>query len=225
MRQFLLAAVAVATFGLIGSDSASAAWQDTIFGTNTNGSRSEERPARAARAEGRDGGGEARSQRRTRTARAETSDDERPARSRRARAERSDRGDEGRSQRYTRTARAETSDDEQPSRSRRSGRSNSGYEGGSSIGSGLASYYWQPQRVASGGWFNPNAMTAAHKTLAFGTRVRVTNQRNGQSVDVVINDRGPYVAGRVIDLSSAAAGAINMKGSGVVPVRMTVLGR
>lgn len=225
MRQLLLAAVAVATFGLIGSDSASAAWQDTIFGTNTNGSRSEERPARATRAEGRDGGGEARNQRRTRAARAETSDDERPARSRRARAERSDRGDEGRSQRYTRTARAETSDDEQPIRSRRSGRSNSGYEGGSSIGSGMASYYWQPQRVASGGWFNPNAMTAAHKTLPFGTRVRVTNQRNGQSVDVVINDRGPYVAGRVIDLSSAAAGAINMKGSGVVPVRMTVLGR
>jgi rare lipoprotein A len=68
-------------------------------------------------------------------------------------------------------------------------------------------------------------MTAAHKTLPFGTRVRVTNAHNGQSVDVVINDRGPFVAGRVIDLSSAAAGAINMKGSGVVPVRLTVLGR
>jgi rare lipoprotein A len=91
--------------------------------------------------------------------------------------------------------------------------------------SGQASYYWQPQKLASGGWFNPNAMTAAHKTLPFGTRVRVTNQRNGQSVDVVINDRGPYIAGRIIDLSSAAAGAINMKGSGVVPVSVRVLGR
>ncbi|MDZ4841562.1 MAG: septal ring lytic transglycosylase RlpA family protein [Hyphomicrobium aestuarii] len=90
---------------------------------------------------------------------------------------------------------------------------------------GKASYYWQPQRVASGGWFNPNAMTAAHKTLPFGTRVRVTNQANGQSVVVKINDRGPYIAGRIIDLSSAAAGAINMKGSGVVPVKVAVLGR
>jgi len=51
--------------------------------------------------------------------------------------------------------------------------------------SGMASYYWQPQRVASGGWFNPNAMTAAHKTLPFGTKVRVTNRNNGRSVVVV----------------------------------------
>ena len=98
-------------------------------------------------------------------------------------------------------------------------------DGGSSYQSGMASYYWQPQRVASGGWFNPNAMTAAHKTLPFGTRVRVTNKRNGQSVVVTINDRGPYVAGRVIDLSSAAAGAISMKGAGVAPVAIAVLGR
>jgi rare lipoprotein A len=68
-------------------------------------------------------------------------------------------------------------------------------------------------------------MTAAHKTLPFGTRVRVTNQRNGQSVDVVINDRGPYVGGRIIDLSKAAAGAINMQGAGVAPVTVKVLGR
>lgn len=91
--------------------------------------------------------------------------------------------------------------------------------------SGLASYYWQPQRVASGGWFNPKAMTAAHKTLPFGTRVRVTNKRNGRSVDVTINDRGPYVAGRIIDLSDAAAGAIGMKRAGVVPVEVKVVGR
>jgi rare lipoprotein A len=90
---------------------------------------------------------------------------------------------------------------------------------------GKASYYWQPQRVASGGWFNPNAMTAAHKSLPFGTRVRVTNKVNGRSVVVTINDRGPYIAGRIIDLSSAAAGVIGMKGSGVVPVSVAILGR
>jgi rare lipoprotein A len=99
------------------------------------------------------------------------------------------------------------------------------YSGGTSAGGGLASYYWQPQRVASGGWFNPNALTAAHKTLPFGTKVRVTNRHNGRSVVVTINDRGPYVAGRVIDLSSRAAGVIGMKGAGVVPVSISVLGR
>lgn len=98
-------------------------------------------------------------------------------------------------------------------------------DGGGSSFSGKASYYWEPQALASGGRFNPDAYTAAHKTLPFGTRVRVTNQHNGQSVDVVINDRGPYVAGRVIDLSKAAAHSINMQGSGVVPVSVRVLGR
>ena len=98
------------------------------------------------------------------------------------------------------------------------------YSSGGTL-SGKASYYWQPQRVASGGWFNPNAMTAAHKTLPFGTKVRVTNKNNGKSVVVTINDRGPYVAGRVIDLSKAAAHAISMQGSGVVPVSVAVLGR
>lgn len=97
-------------------------------------------------------------------------------------------------------------------------------EGGGGY-SGKASYYWQPQRVASGGWFNPNAMTAAHKTLPFGTKVRVTNRSNGKSVVVTINDRGPYVAGRVIDLSRAAAQSISMTGAGVASVSITVLGR
>ncbi len=124
-----------------------------------------------------------------------------------------------------RTARATVNDETPTPRANRRAARSDGDEGGSSLGGGMASYYWQPQRVASGGWFNPNAMTAAHKTLPFGTRVRVTNANNGQSAVVTINDRGPYIAGRVIDLSSAAAGAINMKGSGVVPVRMTVLGR
>ena len=90
---------------------------------------------------------------------------------------------------------------------------------------GMASYYWQPQRLASGGQFNPNAMTAAHKTLPFGTRVRVKHLGNGRSVDVLINDRGPYIVGRVIDLSRAAAGKIGMTGQGVARISVTVLGR
>ncbi len=88
---------------------------------------------------------------------------------------------------------------------------------------GIASYYWQPQRVASGGWFNPNALTAAHKTLRFGTRVRVTNLRNGRSVIVRINDRGPYIKGRIIDLSRRAAGIVGMRKSGTAPVRVDIL--
>jgi rare lipoprotein A len=90
---------------------------------------------------------------------------------------------------------------------------------------GVASFYWQPQRLAAGGWFNPNAMTAAHKTLPFGTRVRVTHQGNGRSVEVVINDRGPYIAGRIIDLSKAAASVIGMTGQGIARVAVEVLGR
>jgi rare lipoprotein A len=101
-----------------------------------------------------------------------------------------------------------------------------GYTG--SLGSGqlgVASFYWQPQRVASGGWFNPNGMTAAHRTLPFGTRVRVTHAATGRSVDVRINDRGPYIAGRIIDLSRAAAGVIGMTGQGIARVSVTILGR
>jgi len=90
---------------------------------------------------------------------------------------------------------------------------------------GMASYYWQPQRLASGGWFNPNAMTAAHRKLPFGTRVRVTHQGSGRSVDVTINDRGPYIAGRIIDLSRAAAGVIGMTAQGIAKVTVEVLGR
>lgn len=112
-------------------------------------------------------------------------------------------------------------DDDEPAP--RKGKKTVTYSGGSS--SGLASYYWQPQKLASGGWFNPSAMTAAHKTLPFGTKVRVTNKHNGRSVVVTINDRGPYIAGRVIDLSKGAAGVIGMQAAGVVPVSISVLGR
>jgi len=90
---------------------------------------------------------------------------------------------------------------------------------------GIASYYWEPQRLASGGWFNPGAMTAAHKSLPFGTRVRVTHLGNGRSVEVKINDRGPYVGGRIIDLSKAAAGAIGMMSQGLARVVVEILGR
>jgi len=91
----------------------------------------------------------------------------------------------------------------------------------------MASYYGSESgsRTASGAHFNPGAMTAAHRSLPFGTRVRVTNRRNGRSVVVTINDRGPFIRGRVIDLSSGAAGVIGMRGSGVAPVSLEVLGR
>ena len=121
--------------------------------------------------------------------------------------------------------RAVTSQTRSAQRTARRGTQLSSLTGGSSAGSGIASYYWQPQRVASGGWFNPNAMTAAHKTLPFGTRVRVTNLGNGRSVTVTINDRGPYIRGRVIDLSRAAASAVGMTGAGLARVSLAVLGR
>jgi len=68
-------------------------------------------------------------------------------------------------------------------------------------------------------------MTAAHRSLPFGTRVRVTHAGSGRSVDVVINDRGPFVAGRIIDLSRGAASALGMTAQGVARVTLSVLGR
>jgi rare lipoprotein A len=80
--------------------------------------------------------------------------------------------------------------------------------------------------TASGERFNKHALTAAHRTLPFGTIVRVTNERNGRSVTVRINDRGPFgKRGRIIDLSEAAARELGMIGSGVVPVTIRVLSR
>jgi rare lipoprotein A len=90
---------------------------------------------------------------------------------------------------------------------------------------GMASYYWQSQRVASGGRFNSSAMTAAHRSLPFGTRVRVTRIDTGNSVEVTINDRGPFVGGRIIDLSRAAASVLGMTGRGTARVKMSVVGR
>jgi rare lipoprotein A len=93
---------------------------------------------------------------------------------------------------------------------------------------GIASFYGYDgsgTRTATGERFNPEAMTAAHRSLPFGTRVRVTNTRNGRSVIVRINDRGPYVRGRIIDLSFAAARVLGMMSSGIAPVKIEVLGR
>lgn len=90
------------------------------------------------------------------------------------------------------------------------------YESGSNTG--IASFYWQPQAVACGGRFNPSALTAAHRSYPCGSRVLVRNLRNGSTVTVTINDRGPFVAGRIIDLSKAAAQQIGMVGSGLTQV-------
>jgi rare lipoprotein A len=80
----------------------------------------------------------------------------------------------------------------------------------------ITAYYWEGSRTASGQPFNPHAMTAAHRTLPFGTRLNVTNPRTGQSVEVIVNDRGPYVSGVGLDLSIGAAQAIGLHGTGSV---------
>jgi rare lipoprotein A len=90
-------------------------------------------------------------------------------------------------------------------------------------GSCAASFYDEPQGTASGETFNPNALTAAHKSLPFNTNVRVTNIANGKSVIVRINDRGPFIKGRCLDLSGAAFATIASLSRGVVDVRYEVL--
>jgi len=90
-------------------------------------------------------------------------------------------------------------------------------------GEGLASFYGSPQQTANGEQFNPRALTAAHRTLPFGTKVRVTNVRSGRAVTVRINDRGPFVYGRVIDLSQAAAEELGIVGRGIAKVKLDVV--
>ncbi len=85
---------------------------------------------------------------------------------------------------------------------------------------GSASWYALHSKTANGERMNPAAMTAAHRTLPFGTKVRVTNQRNGKSVVVRINDRGPFIKGRVIDLSKAAAAQLGFISSGHTKICM-----
>lgn len=94
------------------------------------------------------------------------------------------------------------------------------------IGSGQASYYGaelEGRPTASGELFDPAGMTAAHRTLPLGTEVRVTNLRNERSVVVRINDRGPFVGRRVIDVSHEAARRLGMLHSGTAPVRLELL--
>jgi len=92
---------------------------------------------------------------------------------------------------------------------------------------GVASWYSYPahtRRTASGEWFDPGKLTAAHKTLPIPCTVEVTNLDNGRSIEVRVNDRGPFAAGRLIDLSRAAADRLGVTGRGVARVRVKLLG-
>lgn len=114
-------------------------------------------------------------------------------------------------------ARAEASRDQMPEGHApalaKSAKANGGCNGGKRI---ISAFYGQGQRTASGQPFNPRGMTAAHRTLPFGTRLMVSNPRTGKSVTVVVNDRGPFVSGVSLDLSLGAAEAIGMHGTGAV---------
>ncbi len=97
---------------------------------------------------------------------------------------------------------------------------------GSDAMEGLAAYYssrLEGRKTATGQTFRQSRLTAAHQTLPFGTRVKVTHAQNGRSVVVVINDRGPTQAGRVIDLSRSAAGKLGMLRAGLAPVKLEVV--
>lgn len=88
---------------------------------------------------------------------------------------------------------------------------------------GKATFYWHSQKTANGERFAPEGMTAAHRTLPFGTQVRVTHARTKRSVLVRINDRGPFVRGITIDLSRGAAREIGMLAEGISPVEIQVM--
>ena len=98
-----------------------------------------------------------------------------------------------------------------------------GSQGAAQAACGTASWYHEGSRTANGERYRPDGITAAHKTLPFGTRVLVRNQRTGRTVTVRINDRGPFIRGRIIDLSRGAKRVIGM--DGLAPVCITVLGR
>jgi rare lipoprotein A len=88
---------------------------------------------------------------------------------------------------------------------------------------GIASFYSEDTQTASGEKFDANALTAAHPTLPFGTRLRVTDVKSGRSVTVRVNDRGPYVPGRIVDVSHSAATELGMIGKGITNVRLDVV--
>jgi rare lipoprotein A len=96
------------------------------------------------------------------------------------------------------------------------------HESGHSF-SGMASYYSEGRHVASGGTFDPSEYTCAHPTLPFGTHLRVADPRSGRSVVVTVNDRGPFVRGRALDLSLGAARALGMTERGVMRVEAHVI--
>jgi rare lipoprotein A len=88
---------------------------------------------------------------------------------------------------------------------------------------GLASFYEHESQTASGEKFDAHELTAAHRSLPFGTRVRVTNVATGRSVTVRVNDRGPFVPGRIVDVSYSAAETLGIVGRGVAKVRLDVI--
>jgi rare lipoprotein A len=88
---------------------------------------------------------------------------------------------------------------------------------------GIASFYTEGTKTASGEKFDTNELTAAHPTLPFGTQLRVTNVTTGRSVTVRVNDRGPFVRGRVVDVSYAAAETLGMVGGGIAKVKLDVV--
>jgi rare lipoprotein A len=88
---------------------------------------------------------------------------------------------------------------------------------------GVASFYTEGTQTASGEKFDTHELTAAHPSLPFGTRLRVTNVATGRSVTVRVNDRGPYVSGRIVDVSYSAAETLGMVGKGVANVRLDVV--
>jgi rare lipoprotein A len=95
-----------------------------------------------------------------------------------------------------------------------------------SVQAGLGSYYadkFNGRPTASGSTYRPGQMTAAHNTLPFGTLIRVTNTRNGHSVDVTVTDRGPHTKGYIVDVSRRAAVQLGIIEAGVVPVQVTVI--
>jgi rare lipoprotein A len=88
---------------------------------------------------------------------------------------------------------------------------------------GIASFYTEDEETASGEKYDPNKLTAAHPTLPFGTRLRVTNLVNGHSVVVRVNDRGPFIPGRVVDVSYSAAETLGIVERGIVKVKLDVV--
>ena len=95
--------------------------------------------------------------------------------------------------------------------------------GATSASHGLASFYSYDPHTASGEMFDKHELTAAHRTLPFGTRLRVTDVATGRSVTVRVNDRGPFVRGRVVDVSASAAETLGLTAKGVAKVKLDVV--